>query len=292
MQQFKTLLKKEFWTHKTATLLPGFIIFGIYVCIIIALIIAFVKNPDLQNGVYIGNGEMSLGEMREVEFDNTKVASWILGFVTPFFAMVVAIWSILGITNGALNDDYKNRCILFHKSLPVPFIKQTSAKLVYVLMLIAGYCLSFSIVSMIINSILLAKSFHFGLFLVYGLVGSIQGSIYCCLQGFMLVSLTWFFSAIFISKAFIKTITSIAAIYLGLFIIGKIFAVSSVINGFFLKLLDIFFAVNTIELIYGNDAPIMETFASIFNFDILIRLFVGCSLLVAGYFILNKREID
>jgi len=204
--------------------------------------------------------------------------------------MFVVIWPILGITNGALNDDHKHKCALFHKSLPVSFIKQIAAKLVYVLALSIVYCLAFSIVSLVINSILLAKYFNFGALIGYGFIGGIQGSIYCWLQGFMLVSLAWFFSAIFKGKTFIKTITTVAALSLGLFIIGKIFGITNFITGFYLKILDIFFIMNTIYL--DSESAIVDVWVSIFSADTLFSLVVGTVLLTAGYFILSKREIE
>ncbi|HPM02382.1 MAG TPA: hypothetical protein PK816_09535 [Candidatus Cloacimonadota bacterium] len=145
MKQFKGLMIKEWNTYKNLFLIPVWITALIYVLMIAGMIYGYYK----QGTVHLNQDVIQTAEQANIIF---YFVSTIISLI-PYGLMIFFTGTI--ITN-MMNDDFKNKCAIFHLAQPVSLIKIIGAKLA--LLFSAGFVISFAIA--LFNQIVFSIGFN------------------------------------------------------------------------------------------------------------------------------------
>ena len=296
LQQFKTLVKKEFWTHKTNILLPVYIQAGLYVGIILICLISMIGgNMSL---------EMINNELMDANFGNLNTFFWFLGFTNVAILWLIFIIIYNGLTTSLVNDDFKHKCALFHTALPVSMMYKVAAKLFVLLaatiLLYSGLVLVNVLVQIMVVKLILSNIDLSALF-SYSFLGMFQGLIIFISSLLALFGLDWFFSAIFKEKTGTKTFSTIAVIIIFSSIIANFFGLVTQFKAFGSWLIRMFFPMFHIniggsQLDYqtGRNIQILilQIWGMIFSGEMVARIILIVLLFAIGTIIIDRREIS
>ncbi|HOQ81317.1 MAG TPA: hypothetical protein PLH63_09630 [Candidatus Cloacimonadota bacterium] len=131
MKQFKGLVKKEWNTYKSIFLWPIWLTASFYAMIISVSIYGYIKNNFVLN--FPSNFDISKANL--FFYFSSKIMT-----IIPFALMVLFLLKII---NNMMNDDFKNKCAIFHLAQPVSLTKIIGAKLF--LLLAGGLTIPFGI---------------------------------------------------------------------------------------------------------------------------------------------------
>ncbi|HPR18684.1 MAG TPA: hypothetical protein PLD62_10615 [Candidatus Cloacimonadota bacterium] len=189
MNKFTALLKKDYFVNRKSLLTPFWITAVFYILIILFLTIGYFK------------GDLNFGDLR---FEGENIPMPGLAFLINIGLLTlpgfIALLFTITITQGALNEDLRRNCELFHRSQPVSYWLRSLSKFTIriggnwaVLLIIAIF--NFIIVNIIVAFL---GQFHPGAALS-GMMLSFLGFAKITL---IIGSMTFFLSSVFKDKAF------------------------------------------------------------------------------------------
>ncbi len=293
MKQFKALILKEYNTHKKQFLVAIWINLGVYAAIIIGLIIDFVRNGKLN---VISLNSSDFGQF------SPDLIMWGVNF---FLAIVpaVLIFFVAGVvTENILNEDFKKKCAIFHLSQPVNLWKIIGSKVAAITGIFSIVLLLLTLLNGIVVSTIMSFLFksNFG----YGMIAMVQSYLLNITNIIFFTSISWIFSSMFTEKSGIKSV--------GL-IIGYETTRGILLNISGIKLPS--FVMYTTKLAFNNlhtvgvnfqttkkfytilpqndqlRLIIQETWLSILNGEMVLKLVISVGLFALSYYFYKKREI-
>jgi hypothetical protein len=305
MEQFKTLLKKEFLTHQKIILTPGVILVSLLLVFLVAGVIMYINNPTEYHNLTFGfnispcaneeDPSFSVGAVVGTISEKTHLQYYIFGLYLPFMIFIAFMVFYIGLTTGMLNDDAKRKCALFHTCIPVSSLHRYSAKLVSILM--------YMMLTMVVVSILYALYYFFGSlslsgflqFMKFATIGMLQSSVLCFVQAISVFSLVWFCSALYVEKTLSKTASLFVSCYLVPLLISRIFDAQHIVLGFW-KFIWRRFTVNVNTGFFSIDEASFESVRTeitgvIFSSHTLVNILVAMMMFALGYLILKRREV-
>ena len=291
MQQFKALLIKEFWTHKKSATAPMFVLIALYLGIGLIIFISYLKMGS--EGVVLGSTTIGSDDIMDM------FTYWSIGYFNLLLPMSITMIVYLGMTTSMINDDYKQKCTLFHCSFPVSIMSRILAKLVFLLSLTLAMSIVFSIINFILIGIIMFRHIDFIPYFKYYSIGSIQCSIIFNIHIFLILGFVWMFSAFFKEKTFTKTFLALMIAYSFLFFFAYAFGFTKSYNAFVGNIFT-FFIPNSGFSSFGDIMPeysigvremIFRVWANILRYKVLSRFMVGGMMFGIGTYILSKREV-
>ncbi len=209
MNKFKTLIRKDWIISKKTLLMPFWITAGFYLLIIIGIVIAYFKG-DVQ------------GNLFDFPIDTPiNAISYIANLSVVGLPGLMSIIFTIMLMQGALNEDVRRNCELFHRSQPVSIWLRTGSK--FYVGLIGNWIVLFLIAlfTFIVVNIILAIMHQFNFYVAVS--GMLQAFIAFVKTGLIIGSLTFFCSAIFKDKAFLKGLSIIVAVHFLFLIFNRMF---------------------------------------------------------------------
>jgi len=302
MKQFKALLLKEYWTNKKWVYMPLIISISLFVLFgIIAIIATFhpdgeVNTIDFWNDYEnVNTFDMGMNYETEITLHGRLVHSYALGMWMLIGSTLLILICYIVLTTGVINDDFKKKCIVFHTALPVSFLKRTMAKFAFIIGTLPLQMFGLSIINLLIVITFFSKNVTFHQF-GYAFLGLLQASISLFIWATLLLSIIWFFSAVFKNK----TINYIILTYiLSTSILGfidwyfKVEIVKYLVLPF-LKMLfkfDINFTISSIMILGDINNAVFVNWLNIFSTGSLWKLGFAAAFFTLGKNILSKREI-
>ncbi|MBC8386058.1 MAG: ABC-2 transporter permease, partial [Candidatus Cloacimonetes bacterium] len=192
MNNMKALLTKDFQINKKTLLMPFWITAGFYLLMIIGVLIAYFRG-DFQFSFSHFDGGPPVPAINYIA--NLTIAAF-PGFLCMIFSIMIM--------QGALNEDLRRKCELFHRSQPVSIWERTGSKflvgtignwLVFLVIVIFNF--------IVINTIFISLGqFTFNT----AIIGLLQSVIVMLRYTILIGSVAFFFSSIFKDKAFFKGI--------------------------------------------------------------------------------------
>ena len=280
MQQIKTLLIKEYRTHKHVFLIPAYFLAGTYAFILIAVLIGWAKMGSISTGI----------NLQAVDPHSIATGIWEANFISSMILVWAAIIAGAGLVDNLLNQDYAKKCEIFHLSQPVSLIKIASVKVLF----LYGCELAFTLGLVLINSIVI------GLLLTFlGFPGPFSGT-FAAVQGFIaasityvaLVSIKWFFGCLGKTKSGLIMVMTILGIIIALEILGHFtqmdfYGPLDYIMGSIVKPTGLFVGG------LGNPPELkVQAWSAIFSLGTLFRFLVSAVLITLGYFLYQRREVS
>jgi hypothetical protein len=305
MEQFKTLLKKEYLTHQKTILAPGIIMVALMLTFLVAGVIMYINNPSEYHNLTFGINMSSHAEEECTIFssgsiigtvaEKTHLQYYLFGLYMPFMIFIAFMVFYIGLATGMLNDDAKRKCALFHTCIPVSSLLRYSVKLLSLLI--------YMTLTMIVVSIVYALYYFFGSlslsglsqFMKFATMGILQSSVLCFVQAISVFSLVWFFSAIYVEKTLTKSATTLFCTYMAPLLISRIFDAQHIVQGFWAFIWRRF-TVNVNTGFFNIDEASFESVRSeitgvIFSSHTLVNILVGMVMFALGYLILKSREV-
>ena len=293
MSQIKTLIVKEYWTHKKSMLTPAFIQGGIYAVILILVIIAFFNKSfsitTLQS------------EISGTGITHHNLIFWIIGFFSTALPGLLVIFTCGGVVGSIVNDDYRKNCILFHSSFPVSMMKRILSKFFVTISSTLAMVFLLSLFNIIIQmpfAIYLINDINIIHMIYYNLLGMTQAITLYFVSAVLIICLQWFFSAVYNEKTASKSASIIAALIAVSFIIAKLFNFLPQLMSFIHRIIRFFLPTISIhfdEILAENMQLrnlILQNWANFFSTETLLRLLFAFIFFAIGSFILYKREIN
>lgn len=135
MSTFATLLKREYWEHKTGLQWTPVIVGGLIVFAVFLAVFVF-SNERVQIATW---GSYDISDMFKMYDSTVDAETKAAGTRTGIYFMVGQFLFVLAIVNffyclGALYDDRKDKSILFWKSLPISDTQTVLSKVVTVML--------------------------------------------------------------------------------------------------------------------------------------------------------------
>jgi len=209
MNKFKTLIRKDWIISKKTLLMPFWITSGFYLLIILGIVIAFYKG-DVQSKLF------------DFPIDTPiNAISYIANLSVVGLPGLMSIIFTIMLMQGALNEDIRRNCELFHRSQPVSIWLRTGSK--FYVGLLGNWIVLFLITlfTFIIINIILAIIHQFNFYVAVS--GMLQALTAFIKTGLIIGSFTFFCSAIFKDKAFLKGLSILVAIQVLFLIFNSLF---------------------------------------------------------------------
>ncbi len=270
MKQFKTLLISEYQKRKHLYWWPVWIVAGLTILSIIALLVAWIiERPDI---IMYGT-------------DNTKEGN-LIGMYGTMFGLGTIFWAFVAlITQSSLNRERQLGSDLFFRSQPVSFWKVTGAKYLMHLFGSSVLLLGLGIIFSLILSIVIAISSG-GFFLGHALWGCFLGWLTYLKVVVVFGSLCFLFSAIFKNNALI-----LGTATLGL--LEGIFAIIEAIFKFKITLPSVFISLGKMVGSMGLDEIDEIKFSIVTgNPNFLLGLLFAAICFAGGSYIYKLRAKD
>ena len=209
MNKFKTLVRKDWIISKKTLLMPFWITAGFYLLIILGIVIAYYKG-DVQSNLFDFPVDTPINAI-----------SYIANLSVVGFPGLMSIIFIILLMQGALNEDIRRKCGLFHRSQPVSIWLRTGSK--FYVGLIGNWIVLFLIAlfTFIVVNIILTTIHQFDV--TTAISGMLQAFIAFVKTGLIVGSLTFFCSAIFKDKAFLKGLSILVAVQILFLIFNQMF---------------------------------------------------------------------
>ncbi len=281
MNKLKAIMIKDWHINKKSLFVPFWITAGFYAFILLSVAFAYFKGDMNFNMIDLDTGP----PVAEINYIVNMAILSLPGLMSLLF--------IIMLTQGALNEDIRKNCELFHRSQPVSIWFRTGSKY---LMGIAGnwaVMLIIALFNFLVVNIILAIFHQFDFYSAVN--GMVLSSISFMKTGLIIGSITFFFSAIFKDKAFFQGF----AILLGIQFLFMI--VNAMLNWHLpLPLTYLFKLVklNPMEGLESNMAPtgIRSHIASawgviLFNWKTLIQIVFSGALFAGATWIYKNKEI-
>ncbi|HPF09392.1 MAG: hypothetical protein PHU99_00860 [Candidatus Cloacimonetes bacterium] len=275
MKQFKTLITKEWHSHKHSFLIPSYVVAAFFILLGIASIW----------------GSIRFG-LPEFDFENDivhdpKDVIWTLHYAMSVVIAWFAILTSITINDSMLNGDYQKKCEIMHNSQPVSMVKILAAKLSFSIpMMLVQYLVLACISSLIVSAVLAFFGFN-GWFL--GLHAVISPFLMILVSMLALTSIFWMFSCFFRKQAALKFWLVMIVIDLLRLMITRIWPISHMFSPYkyYLKLLLMPFSMIKIKSTgfnFGWDS--MDIGSN------LLSLFISILMFIAGYYLYKQRELS
>jgi hypothetical protein len=297
MKQIKTLIIKEFHTHKTSFFMPAYIVGGLTLIILVLILVGYLKYGSPM----VSSDGMSFNYGAEVippEIAQSYLPFWLINFfnlMLPYIHLLIIYGSML---NSTLNDDWRYKCVLFHNSFPVSKLKRILTKYGYVLLSAFVVLLGISIITNLIQLCFVGyylspPSFFSAIF--YNFIGFLQAFIAVFLSIFVIMGTASFFSALYKNRTISKTLLT-----LGIFCLLFGLLLGKDRLGEFLEWLLMLYAPQirlALELgdmdIYSQlHEQIMSGWAGIFSGATLLQIVFGVGFFALATVIMLKRKIE
>ena len=292
--QLKALLLKEYWTHKKYIWLPCIIIFSVYTLLLLIQLVRFVHIPGL---VIFSRFDLNMDEPTFIGLLDHYTSYTIVYFVSiiiTILSTVLVVSNYMGLVASSLNDDYRNKCVLFHHALPVSLFRRLWAKFIYIAGSMPIQILVISVVNLLV-ALFFAKNIS-AMHLYYALLGLTQGLITMLILSMLYISASWFFSALFKEKTFWNTFGTLLGINISLILVSLLLGFNEAcfrFLGYVMRLFSYDLSVTNWESTAHNDVQwiIAHNWINIFSTDMLIRVILTVVLFAAGTYIISKREV-
>ena len=198
MHKFKTLIIKDLWIYKKSLLIPFWIIAGFYILIILSFGVAYFK------------GDLQFNMFNIQETSPLSAVNYIVNFAIVWLPGLMSLIFIVMLTQGALNEDVRKNCELFHRSQPVSVWYRTGSK--YLTGIVGNWVvlLIIALFNFIVINIILAL-FHQCVFST-AFAGMLQSYISFIKTGLIIGSITFFLSVVFKDKAFLQGFAVLLAV--------------------------------------------------------------------------------
>ena len=209
MNKFKTLIRKDWIISKKTLLMPFWITAGFYLLIILGTVIAYYKG-DVQGNLFDFPTDIPINAISYIA--NLSVVG-LPGLMSIIFTIMLM--------QGALNEDIRRNCELFHRSQPVSIWLRTGSK--FYVGLLGNWIVLFLITlfTFIVINIILAIIHQFNFYVAIS--GMLQALTAFIKTGLIVGSFTFFCSAIFKDKAFLKGLSIIVAVHFLFLIFNNLF---------------------------------------------------------------------
>ncbi|MCK4655068.1 MAG: hypothetical protein KAU01_11560 [Candidatus Cloacimonetes bacterium] len=198
MHKFKTLIIKDLWIYKKSLLIPFWITAGFYILIILSFGVAYFK------------GDLNFNMLDIQEASPLSAVNYIVNFAIVWFPGLMSLIFTVMLTQGALNEDVRKNCELFHRSQPVSVWYRTGSK--YLTGIVGNWVvlLIIALFNFIVINIILAL-FHQCVFST-AFAGLVQSYISFIKTGLIIGSITFFLSVVFKDKAFLQGFAVLLAV--------------------------------------------------------------------------------
>ncbi len=190
MDKLKVIMIKDWHINKKSLLIPFWITAGFYAFILLSVAFAYFKGDMNFSMISLDTGP----PVPEINYIVNMAILGLPGLMSLLF--------IIMLTQGALNEDIRRNCELFHRSQPVSIWFRTGSKY---LMGIAGnwaVMLIIALFNFLVINIILAIFHQFDFYSAIN--GMMLASISFMKTGLIIGSITFFFSAVFKDKAFFR----------------------------------------------------------------------------------------
>ena len=296
-RQFLTLLKKEFWTHKKTVFMPAYFLGAFYAILLLLCIVGFLNGSFQFESIGVSLSDYEVFGLAGME---NSLLFWGFGMLNAVITFVLVLFIHGGLTNSLVNDDFKHKCVLFHSSFPVSMANKILAKFTFIF----SSLLAIGIGLILVNTIILLpiltlfiKNINIFEILKFYFLGMLQGSILWICTGMFWHSSNWLFSATFKEKTMSRTLGVLAVIFALSVVVSIIFSfnfleifMSLVIQLHFPKIvytplgsiLGDFFSMKNL---------ILDSWGSIFNGMMIIRLSLSTVFYAVGSYLIWKRDI-
>ncbi len=289
MSQIKALIMKEFRTQKNAILMPFYIQGGIYLMMLLVFILAYFKGEaDIQ---------LLNTEIGKISTGIHNIYFWLAGAMLTVIPAFLTVITYTSVSVSTVNDDYKNKCVLFYSTMPVNFIKKILTKIGFVVSITSISIIILSLINIGINAII--ASFFIKIHLGYILLGFVQNFIIIFFSMLLIHSICWFFAAIFKNKTtsyailsyiVYKIIISLSALIFG----NNLMRYLNVVEKYIFNLVIPRFSINFDNLGYEPYAKdiIVTNWNNIFSSETIEKLVLSVVLFTIAAFIIQRREIE
>ncbi|MCK4694529.1 MAG: hypothetical protein KAT74_02140, partial [Candidatus Cloacimonetes bacterium] len=198
MHKFKTLIIKDLWIYKKSLLIPFWITAGFYILIILSFGVAYFK------------GDLNFNMLDIQEASPLSVVNYIVNFAIVWLPGLMSLIFTVMLTQGALNEDVRKNCELFHRSQPVSVWYTTGSK--YLTGIVGNWAvlLIIALFNFIVINIILAL-FHQCVFST-AFAGLLQSYVSFIKTGLIIGSITFFLSVVFKDKAFLQGFAVLLAV--------------------------------------------------------------------------------
>lgn len=280
MKQLKTLIIKEWHTHRNTFLLPMYFMIGFYLVTILLLTFGLIRY-----GMPTNNLDEPLEEIAKIV--------WMIYYYFNFVIAIFSILSMIGVLDLGINDDQKYKCAIFHGSQPVSIAKVLAGKLLFS---VAGGFLLYLIISLV-NGLLFSfafKAFLKGFFYMEYLSAIVSIIPYVLLMIITFLPMTMLSSSLIKKKGAIGPIFWFAAFLellrlimdaLWKFKLPSLYRyVSNTLTTCFKAALKIYN--------YDNGTIIAEMSRAVFNLIFLYRFLAAMVMVVLSYHLYKRRNIS
>ena len=209
MHKLKAIMIKDWHINKKSLLIPFWITAGFYAFMLVSVAFAYFKGDMNFSMINLDTGP----PIAEINYIVNMAILGLPGLMSILF--------IIMLTQGALNEDIKKNCELFHRSQPVSIWFRTVSKY---LMGIAGnwaVMLIIALFNFLVINIILAIFHQFDFYSAIN--GMVLASISFMKTGLIIGSITFFFSAIFKDKAFFQGFAILLGIQFFFMIVNAMF---------------------------------------------------------------------
>jgi hypothetical protein len=190
MYKLKAIMIKDWHINKKSLLIPFWITAGFYAFILLSVAFAYFKGDMNFSMIDLDTGS----PVAEINYIVNMAILSLPGLMSLLF--------IIMLTQGALNEDIRKNCELFHRSQPVSIWFRTGSK--YLMGITSNWAvmLIIALFNFLVINIILAIFHQFDFYSAIN--GMILSLISFMKTGLIIGSITFFFSAIFKDKAFFQ----------------------------------------------------------------------------------------
>lgn len=292
MKQFKGLLKKEWNTYRNQFMIPLWIMVGLYVLMIIAVVIGLNKG-----------GVITSEDLTHMPAGMNNFYLYTINLVMAIVASMFVLLSFFGIIDNIINEEFRKKCSIFHLAQPVQLWKILSAKFITVVGV--GFILSLLISFVNATVFSIVYSIFTNSNIMYGYLAMIQGFILSTSTFVLITSTLWLLSSIFKEKGLLYGLISVVGIDSFIYIANYIYkmsipAISKTYLNLALSNFDIGISTNNLnmEMLMKNltysgklTMTIQEVWLSCLSGSCFIRLAVSAVFLLVGYWLYKRRDI-
>lgn len=281
MKQFKTLLIKEYRTHRIVFLIPAIFLAATYLFLLVSFIIGWIKMGDISSTIRVSNANPA--EITAVIWGANFICAMILGWA--------AIIAGAGLVDHLLNHDFAKKCEIFHLSQPVSLKSIMGAKA----SLLLGGELVLTAILVLINGLILGIIFSllgfsnpFG-----GFMAGVQGFLAVCITYIALISVLWLFACLFRKNSGLFIVITISGINIALQILKyftgwDIYSPMDYIVSSISKPVGLQFASFSQGMV---PALTRQAWYGIFSLDSLLRLLASAVMIIMGFIAYHRREV-
>ena len=295
MNQFKTLLIKEYRTHKMFFWLPLIILCIIYTCAGLLYLVHLYNNP----GEYLVM-DFSLdvnipADLQDLNiFMNIGNLAYFISLLSVVLVGAFVLLTYAGLTSSMVNNDIKHKCVLFHSSMPVSFRKRLKAKIALILGTVPIQLLTLALINLFMMFVFFSNNVGFAQ--VYQImIGITQSIIILWIMMTLYLSTIWLFAATYKNKTEMNMIGTIwICSFIGV-LMTQVFNLAFIWN----PIKDFIFYLFRFRLFtYGchcSNFDLQKLIATnweyIFSIQTLVRLLFTVLFYAIGTYILSKREV-